>query len=92
MVDGREANIVVLLDLFGGNIFSALQKARRHRGLSVTMSTATLERLLIELLMNAGWDDRRIVAALSGDDGAVNPDRVRRIRKESIERRIDGGR
>lgn len=90
MVGGREANLVILLDLFGGDVFSALAKARRHRGLSVTMSTTTLERLLIELLMSAGWDDRRIVAALSGDDGAINPDRVRRIRKERIERIIDG--
>lgn len=83
MKDGVEANLAVIINLFDGNIFKALEKAREFNQIEVRMSAKTVERLLIKLLIsNAGWSDEKIVEVISTERHKVAIDRVRRIRKE----------
>lgn len=90
MVAGREANLVLMLDIFQGDVFAALNKAREHNKLTITMSAMSLERLVIELLLNIGWTEIQISAAISTEKRVVGIGRVRRIKNEIVERKEDG--
>ena len=82
MVTGREANLSVLINLFDGDVFKLLAKSREYNRIMVSLSTKSLERLLIELLINQEWEDRVIAATLSDDGHVMSVKRVCRVRKE----------
>lgn len=84
MVNGNDLNLSILLDVFDGDVFLALEKARKYNRMTITMSAKSLERLLIKLFINVGWNDAMVAAALTKGQHAVPKGRVKRIRKEMI--------
>jgi len=96
MVNGREMNFILLLAVCDNDIFKALEIARKHNGLKITMAAKTVERILMELLMNLGWSDDRIVESMFDKLGKEEKKTARRrvtLLRHRLERRhLDGQR
>lgn len=82
IVPERESNLAMLINLFDGDVFRLLQKSREYNRIDFTMSTKTIERLLILLLVKIGWSDIAIKEALTDGEHSVTLDRIERLRKE----------
>ncbi len=78
----RESNLAMLINLFDGDVFRLLKKSREYNKIEFTMSTKTIERLLIFLLIRIGWSDEAIREALTDGSHTVRIDRIERLRKE----------
>lgn len=85
IIKEREPNLAMLINLFDGDVFRLLKKSREYNKIEFTMSTKTIERLLIFLLIRIGWSDEAIMEALTDGDHAVTLGRIERLRKELCE-------
>lgn len=79
-----DTNLAMLINLFDGDVFRLLQKSREYNRVEVVMSTKTIERLLIVLLIQVGWRDIAIKEALTDGEHTVTLDRIKRTRKEMM--------
>lgn len=51
----RDANFEAFLAICGGNIFNALEIAKKHNGTVITVPLKTVERKTVEQFLDAGF-------------------------------------
>lgn len=73
----RDINLDYFIDLCGGNIFEALEKARELGTITICVSYVGLERRLIHKFLELGYTGGAIAEMLG-----VNKKRVQRIKRK----------
>lgn len=74
----RDANFEILVDICDGNMFKALQVARRYNRMKITISLKTIERKIIANLIKAGWSKEEIAKSVGVVPARLN-EAIRRI-------------
>lgn len=82
--ESREINADILIDICGGNIFETIKRGKFYNGITINISVKTLERRLIDKLLDLGWSVQSVADATN-----ININRIKNRKRRLDEKNRD---